>query len=404
MSTTPAKCGNIPEKCLYQKILLELRTDQNNGLAGTLGPVKSFIGLKFFDQFNSLSPSIRDVLEGSAYLSGYAKYYVCGDFHGDLMVALSVLRLSGLIDEDANWIPAPPGTSRRCFVQLGDMVDRGGRGKSSVDTSYMPREELNLIEYMYELDIQARKNDERVLSVSGNHELYAVRAAFDKKLDVNWNFATKPTQCPFPTEGISRNELFRLPGALKYFAFIRPPLALSSLNWLFCHGDMPVKSLRKFLRTHRSIIRRLRNNTLLPFAACVVGATNMLWASHILLLGGDDSFAKLVAPALIGVETLSADALSAFPFAVCTCRTLARKKCNCDTDVDPIARVLGLDWTVSGGVALGHTVQANLASKCAGKVQLLDIGMSEAFRGYNTDHHIGVLEISTVQELNPIQK
>ena len=399
----PAACGLVADKCMYQSLLLKLRQDQHNGYPGTLGPVKAFKGVSFFDQFASLSPGVRGVLEGPAWLRGYGDYYVAGDFHGDLMVGLAVLHLAGLIDDQANWIPPVSDTHpRRCFVQLGDMVDRGGRGDISVDTSHMPREELNLLEYMYEIDLQAQKHGERVISVSGNHELYAVRTAFDDKLASRWNFTSKATACPFPSESISRKDVFRRPGALRYFAFIRPPLALSSSNWLFCHGDVPIGPLRKFLVTHKVMIGRLRARTRVPYAACVVGATNLLWANYLLLLGGDRYMFERIKAAIPAED--NANSLSEFPLAVCTCRTLVQmngvnKPCDCTGQVDAIADELGLDWTVSGGVALGHTVQTAISTRCMGRVQLLDLGMSEAFRKYNPNHKIGILHIQCQQHL-----
>lgn len=393
---------------MYQGLLSRLREQQAQGEPGSLGPVAAFSGEGFFDQFETLAPSVRELLEVRHRLVGYGEYFVCGDFHGDLLVCLGVLRLAGLIDEDANWVPPKdPKAPRRCFVQLGDMVDRGGRGDSSVDTSMMPREELNMMEYLYALDAEARKHGERVISVSGNHEMYAVEAAFDPQFAAKWNFETPATACPFPKEGISRNDLFRKPGALRYFAFVRPPLLVSSLHWLFCHGDVPIEELRAFLASHRKLVRRLRAQTRVSFAECVVGATNMLWAAHILMLGGDSYMLDLLRPALPRNEREDPDYfrnnMSPFPLAVCTCRTLARLNegaaCACEQKVDPVAQELGMDWATSGGIALGHTVQARLSAKCTGKVQLLDLGMSEAFRGYNTGHQIGLLRISVAQEL-----
>ena len=393
---------------MYQQKLASLRKAQNNGDPGSLGPVTAFKGEAFFDQFANLSPSVRDLLEAQHRLEGYGEYFVCGDLHGDLLVLLGVLRLAGLIDDDANWLPKSDSDApRRCFVQLGDMVDRGGRGLTSVDTSMMPREELNMMEYLHSLNDQAMEHGDRVVSVSGNHEMYAVEAAFNSSFAKQWNFETKATACPFPQQGISRSDLFRKPGALRYFAFVRPPILVSSIGWLFCHGDIPVPQLREFLKSHSKLLRRLRGQTRVPFANCVVAATNMLWATHILMLGGDSYMLDLLRPALPGAESSDPNFfrnnMSPFPLAVCTCRTLAnmgdRTECDCEGTVEAVAQELSLDWETSGGIALGHTVQARLSSKCGGKVQLLDLGMSEAFRGYNKDHRIGLLRIFVAQEL-----
>ena len=102
--------------------------------------------------------------------------------------------------------------------------------------------------------------------------------------------------------------------------------------------------------------------------------------------------------------------LSAFPNAVATCRTLAKMgsgdgaKCDCTGRVDEVGRILGFDWAVSGGIALGHTVNASISTQCGGKVQLLDIGMSEAFRGFNKTGKIALLRVCVGQKLEHIQR
>ncbi len=398
------ECGKVKEKCVFVRALKKLREDQDRGEPGSLGPVKRFQGQDFFKSFEKIDVTSSSVIFGPSILRGFGEYVVFGDIHGDILALLGALFLAGVIGEDARWKPRrDPKSPSRCVVQLGDMLDRGGRGSASHDSSGSSREELNALEYMFALDLEARSFGERVLCVSGNHELFAIMTAFDSKLDKVWNFTTKTTACPFPNEGVSRNAIFRTPGALRYFAIHRPPLAISSIGWLFAHGDLPVKDLREFVEvTHPVLIGQIRRKTRLDFASCVVAACNLLWAAYVIGLGGDSSLWEALGPALRG-SSETGKKLSKFPLSVCTCRSLASLKtdgsCDCDSEVEVIGRILGIDWALFGGVALGHTVQARVSERCAGRVQLLDIGMSEAFRGFNAEGSIAVLLISVSQNM-----
>jgi hypothetical protein len=390
-------CGLVKEKCLYKNIVSKLAQDQSIGLPGKLGPVQAFQGEKFFHQFNSLNIGVSTIINGPGNLKGYGQYLVFGDIHGDLLALLGVLRLSGVIDKQARWKPRQKGKDKRCVVQLGDLLDRGGRGYATVDTSHSPREELNLIEYLFHLDKEARKHGERVVTISGNHELYALKSAFDPVFEKSWRFTTKPTACPFPKKKIGRNKILSSKGALRYFALHRPVMSMSSTGWLFVHGDLPIDPLKEFIKSHKKLISRIRSNTKCSFAESVVCATNILWAAHVCQLGNDTMVFDLISHILPEYETKNgAKKLSSFPKAVCTCRTLASmgQNCDCDKSVESIAHALNLDWSHMGGIALGHTIQAHITTQCEGKVQLLDIGMSEAFRGsVNKDGQVALLRI-----------
>lgn len=403
-------CGKVQEKCIYVSLLAQLISDQAAGKPGSLGPVEAFKGEQFFSEFTHATISIRTILEGPARLKGFGAIVAFGDIHGDLLSLLGVLHAAGCIDDTAHWCPQKDSKApKRCVVQLGDLLDRGGRGSATVDTSRSPREEINLIEYIHALDGEAQKFGERVLSISGNHEEMALRSAFDSNLARHWNFTTEPTACPFPDQKRTRHDIFATKGALRYFAIHRPPMAVSSLGWVFAHGDVPIDPLRKFVtESHAKMLSRIRAQSDLSQSEAIVGATNLLWVAYVLELGGDLDFTNMLRKMLPQDERekgFPAGALSAFPTAVSTCRTLARmgkkggEPCDCDGRVDEVGRILGFDWAVSGGIALGHTVNASISTQCGGKVQLLDVGMSEAFRGFNTEGKVAFLRVTVSQTL-----
>ena len=403
-------CGRVQDKCMYVPLLAQLTAEQNAGRPGRLGPVASFEGEGFFARFLDSEMTIRIILQGPAQLRGFGTIVAFGDIHGDLLSLLGVLHAAGCIDQNAHWLPSPdPTAPKRCVIQLGDLLDRGGRGDTSVDTSHSAREEVNLIEYVYALDLEARAVGERVLSLSGNHEEVALRAAFDPELAARFVYTTKQTACPFPRARRSREQVFATKGALRYFAMHRPPMAVSSLGWLFAHGDVPVQSLRRFKeKTHTKLIASIRSHTEMSTAEAVIGAVNLVWAAYVLELGGDLVLTRMLRKVLPRYESKTGFPpvkLSSFPNDVMTCRTLANMGkprgvvCDCEGRVDEVGRLLGLDWPVSGGIALGHSVSASISTQCQGKVQLLDIGMSEAFRGFNVEGKVAWLRVGVQQSI-----
>jgi hypothetical protein len=80
-----------------------------------------------------------------------------GDLHGDLAATRAALRLARLIDDDDRWVG---GTT--VFVQTGDQLDRGN-------------DELEILDLLDELTIQARTAGGAVHVLNGNHELMNVK-------------------------------------------------------------------------------------------------------------------------------------------------------------------------------------------------------------------------------------
>jgi hypothetical protein len=396
-------CGLIKSKCVFVSTLVELKYEQERGNPGSLGPVTKFQGNAFFESFVNEPLSARKILE-AGILKGHGELISFGDIHGDLLALLGVLRAAECIDDHAHWKKRESNMAKRCVVQLGDMLDRGGRGDSSVDTSHMKREELNIIEYLHALNIEASACGERVISLSGNHELYALRSSIDNAVAERWNRFVTPATAQ-PLAGKNRKDVLSSPGALKYFAMYRPLMAVSSMGWLFAHGDVPITGLRTFQKSHERLLKYIRSYTVLTYAESVVGAVNLLWACHVLEIGGDASMTKQLSTVLPEEERVKGfkSELSPFALAVCTCRTLATMgkpegiACNCTDNVDSVGDALALDWTISGGIALGHTVNANISASCKGRLQLLDIGMSEAFAGFNKTGKVAYLRVSVHQ-------
>ena len=68
--------------------------------------------------------------------------FVIGDIHGDLSVLIKSLRKINIIDNNLNW---KGGNSH--IVQLGDILDGGGRGDNVKNLSTNAMEEFTIFEF-----------------------------------------------------------------------------------------------------------------------------------------------------------------------------------------------------------------------------------------------------------------
>lgn len=84
--------------------------------------------------------------------SGVERVVAVGDVHGDYDQFVTILRQSGVIDEDANWIGGETH-----LVQTGDVPDRGPDSRKVFDL-------------LMKLEKQARKAKGYVHALVGNHE------------------------------------------------------------------------------------------------------------------------------------------------------------------------------------------------------------------------------------------
>jgi len=253
-----------------------------------------------------------------------------GDVHGDLLALLSALHLGGVIDTEARWCG-----KNTLVVQLGDILDRSGRG-SSEDTSRNPREEIDILQYLHGLGKQAQKQGGGVVSVVGNHEA-------DKFV-----FRNKPLDSyeggDFHVNGWgglkNKRDLFT-PGSdlARYFAAFKPVIVRVN-DFLFCHGGL-VSTGGRTIEDMNAVWRQflLGKITTLP-----ENIMELYWNRDLSL-----------------------------PKAT---NTQESKKC-----VQTMNRIFSdLNMGIDGGIVISHTVQENgIPFYCDGKVWRIDVGLSEAF-------------------------
>ena len=327
-------CDNISYKCTMRKLVLRLQQVRARGELGTLGPVIFAPVSDFLAAANA--EAVRDAEADVCQIDrpGVDQQVVAiGDVHGDLLAFLSALYLSGVITEGGFWCGG-----EAIVVQLGDIFDRGGRGVSQ-NTSLNAREEIDILQYIHALDLDARLTGGRVISIVGNHEA-------DK-------FTTSSGQSHadvYETEllvggwgGVSQKRLlFRPMSALAvYFAHYKP-IVLRVNDFLFCHGGIVPEMLepldtvasmntawRGFLRSGAPLPRRIQE---------------IYWNRDLSLPDVHD----------------------------------AKTNQQCFSTVEKVFQKLKI--ATCGGIVVAHTVQADgIPLYCRGKVWRVDVALSEAF-------------------------
>lgn len=166
-----------------------------------------------------------------------------GDIHGDYYIFIQLLRLAKVIDSSLNW------TGKDTYViQLGDTLD-GKRPDVSIDKEYMKiTGEIEINKLILKLDKQAKKNNGRVISILGNHELYPYyyynddnfNSKYVKKVDLeSYTKIYKTTRFNYyrPGKGL---------GA-KLFGETRP-MIIQLGQFIFCHGSLNQKFLELCLK------------------------------------------------------------------------------------------------------------------------------------------------------------
>jgi hypothetical protein len=258
---------------------------------------------------------------------------VIGDIHGDFNALIKSLKIANVIDNQNKWIGKDT-----YVVQLGDQIDRGGRFDSHNDEN----SELKIMLFLDNLDKEARKNNGRVLSLLGNHELMNVMGQMDYVSEQGIRLFGNVD---------NRRKMFA-PGSniAKYLACNRKVI-LKIGDFVFIHaGIFPNTIYRENLNDINNFIRRYLNGEK--------------------KLENDERFKKLY---------LNENSLLWY-------RGMSQPEPNCAL-INSVTEYLKIE-----GVIVGHTPQNNINSACFKKIWRVDTGMSNAF-GSDSHNRIQVLEI-----------
>ncbi|KAJ3122934.1 hypothetical protein HK098_002340 [Nowakowskiella sp. JEL0407] len=235
-----------------------------------------------------------------------------GDLHGDFWAALRVLKMAGLVDQNAKWIAAP-GT---VFVQTGDIVDRGP------DT-------IELYNMMVRLRKEAEELGSRVIPLLGNHELMNMME------DLRYVH-------PGDTESFGGPELRKKAWSKDGFpgSYLRTLGITTYVNGtVFVHGGISPKWAKLGILQMNSDTKRYLNEL----------SIDDLWK--------------------IGLFTSS------------DCPVWYRGYAQ--DDEPEICEVLdeALEYLQANAIVVGHTPQleGKVVSRCNGKIQLIDVGISKVY-------------------------
>ena len=266
-SHTKPRCRQNTKKCgAMLKLVAQLNKDQKRNLPGKLGPVHEFKGRSFFEQFEDMNVNKQfDSVMHELHETPYKKIFPIGDVHGDLLAFLNMLYSSNIINKNGDW--SYDGVGPLLVVQLGDALDRK-RIAAVEDSSDNPREEINIIEYMYMLSQQAKDNGHTFISLSGNHEHMAITGKD--------HFAYKAHQTPFSNsnDNTSRTNLLQTLGARRYLSIFRPIVLTLPSGWIITHG-LVEKDVADYVKTK---MKRGDKSELHHFMKYV----NFKWAKYVM--------------------------------------------------------------------------------------------------------------------------
>lgn len=266
-----------------------------------------------------------------------------GDIHGDLEALFVALLKANVIDLKGKW------TGKDTYVvQLGDILDKGGRGQDEDESRESVNEELVIIHFLNDLDEQAKKEGGRVLCILGNHELMNV-------LSQNFDYVTKKgMQMSYKNK--NRHELLKPGGLLSKQLACQAYAIIKIGDWIFVHAGLLSNHLRQY---NEGFFEKMNN------LVKKILTTGDLTDDDKQLLQGRES--------------------------IFWTRSFTNNPNACK-DVNETFNILKLN---NGGIVVGHTVQNTINSKCNDRVWFVDTGMSEAFgkRNQNDYSKIQVLEI-----------
>lgn len=160
-----------------------------------------------------------------------SRIIVIGDLHTDLQQLTFILQRRGVVDSSGTWTGGDTWV-----VCMGDIFD-GVRPEIRPDSEYLGSAlELRLVDYILQMDVQARKESGRVISIMGNHDVCAhmgVNSMYHKRADIQ----------SFKDRGTDRHRELAPGGALITKLAKEWPMILRIGRFVFVHGSLEPRLL-----------------------------------------------------------------------------------------------------------------------------------------------------------------
>ena len=275
----------------------------------------------------------------NAILGPSQRIIVIGDLHADYTAMIKLfekLELIKIHNKNIVWDAKPKNT---VVVQLGDQLDGGGRGVGeSVG-------ELEIINFMEQIHVQAYRHGGGVYSLIGNHEIMNLLGDF--------RYASKKDIKMQGGEEL-RKKIFSPGGDLFNRLSCTRNVILQIGNFIFTHAGIVPENIESF-KDSETFINHV-NNLMREF-----------------LQGKKDQNDEEIKKYFLTKET-----------SIIWNRHYGNEDTNCNM-VENVTKMLKV-----GHMIVGHTVQKKINSKCQDKLWRVDVGISKIFGNYGK---IGVLEI-----------
>ena len=252
----------------------------------------------------------------NSIITNFKRILVIGDLHADYDTTVDLFKYFKIIDVNKKW------TAKDTFiVQLGDQIDGKGRGHEDAEGEH------EVLEFLDELNEQAKIYGGAVYSLIGNHEVMNVMG--------NFNYAS---EADINKDGgiLERKKKFTPGGSLaKRMACSRNAI-IKIDDIIFVHGGISLQ-LQEFINSNENI--EFINTTMRDF-----------------FLNNIDENNPYVKKFFLDSNSLLWD------------RTMGKDNYNCGN----------LSYLKCGHIVVGHTPQDSINSKCSNKIWRTDIGLSKA--------------------------
>jgi len=264
---------------------------------------------------------------------------VIGDIHGDFDVLIQSLKKAKVINKNHKW-----KGGKTHIVQLGDILDRGGRPGVTTEVSD-PMEEYKIYEFLNDLDIQAEKHGGKVHYLIGNHELMNMMGDFRY---VHKNHMSNVDK---------RRQLFAPGGFMANMLACHSYAVLKINDWYFCHaGLLPKHVGTKSITELNGYVRGILRGE-------ITGGGERGNEYDDILLSNDSFFWN---------------------------RFYVNNADKC-TILNQTLDLLG-NKNGKGGMVIGHTPHKDMFSDCNQRLWFADVGLSDGF-GKDYFNNIQILHI-----------
>ena len=284
-----------------------------------------------------------------------------GDLHGDFQAMQQALIRAKIIDIDNNWIGEDS-----IVVQVGDVLDGGGRGHEIDSNGNNSLAEIQIFHFLYKLNVAARSSNGRVISLIGNHELMNMLGDF--------RYVSNSHKSGLGGD-VKRKELFKPGGKLAKKIACNSLACVKIGDWIFIHGGILPEHIESLQQENIS-----NNKNFSPITEINNLVRNILYGTINL-----DTIKPYQKKLLFGKNGLF------------WTREYSQGEFNDDDEkchkITNTLKMLGVSGN-NGGIVVGHTPQKTINDVCSKKIWRIDTGMSQAFgQKNNITDRIEILEI-----------